>query len=122
MFIQYFESIREQLGQIVLVSPDVGNVKMANRYASWLGGDLAIIEKRRLSGTEVISSNIIGDVKGKTVLMCDDMITTAGDHLWSGQAGHGARGQGRDCGGHAPGAGRLGPWSGLPSLPSAESW
>jgi ribose-phosphate pyrophosphokinase len=78
VFIKYFESIREQLGQVVLVSPDVGNVKMANRYASWLGGELAIIDKRRISGSDVVAANIIGDVKGKTVLMFDDMITTAG--------------------------------------------
>jgi ribose-phosphate pyrophosphokinase len=78
VFIRYFESIRDQLGDIVLVSPDVGNVKRANRYASYLGGDFAIIDKRRKSGTEVISTNIIGDVKGKTVVMVDDMISTAG--------------------------------------------
>ncbi len=78
VFIRHFESIREQLGPIVLVSPDVGNVKRANRYASYLGGDFAIIDKRRKSGSEVVSTNIIGDVKGRTVLMVDDMISTAG--------------------------------------------
>ena len=78
VFIRHFESIREQLGQIVLVSPDVGNVKRASRYASYLGGDFAIIDKRRKSGSEVVSTNIIGDVHGKTVLMIDDMISTAG--------------------------------------------
>jgi ribose-phosphate pyrophosphokinase len=78
VFVSYFESIRQQLGQIVLVSPDVGNVKRANRYATWLGAELAIVDKRRKSGTEVVSANIIGEVKGKTVLMIDDMITTAG--------------------------------------------
>ena len=76
--VNHFESIREELGELVLVSPDVGNVKTANAYASWLGGDLAIIDKRRKSGSEVVSANIIGDVKGKTALMVDDMITTAG--------------------------------------------
>ena len=74
----YFESVREELGELVLVSPDVGNVKMANAYANWLNGELAIIDKRRKSGSEVVSANIIGDVKGKTALMVDDMITTAG--------------------------------------------
>ncbi|MCC7146838.1 MAG: ribose-phosphate pyrophosphokinase [Phycisphaeraceae bacterium] len=78
VMVRYFESIREELGDIVLVSPDVGNVKTANRYATWLGGDLAIIDKRRKSGSEVVSANLIGEVKGKTVVMIDDMISTAG--------------------------------------------
>lgn len=76
--VEYFTGIREQLGDLVLVSPDVGNVKMANAYANWLGGELAIIDKRRKSGSEVVSANIIGEVKGKTALMVDDMISTAG--------------------------------------------
>jgi ribose-phosphate pyrophosphokinase len=78
VFVEYIESIRNTLGDIVLVSPDVGNVKTANMYANVLGGDLAIIDKRRKSGSEVVSTNIIGDVKNKTVLMFDDMISTAG--------------------------------------------
>ncbi|MCC7203670.1 MAG: ribose-phosphate pyrophosphokinase [Phycisphaeraceae bacterium] len=76
--VRYFESIREELGDIVLVSPDVGNVKTANRYATWLGGDLAIIDKRRVSGSQVVSANLIGEVKNRTVLMVDDMISTGG--------------------------------------------
>lgn len=62
----------------VFVSPDVGNVKRAQVYANMLGGDLCIIDKRRKSGTEIEAAHIIGDVRGKTVLMTDDMITTAG--------------------------------------------
>lgn len=75
---RYFETIRAELGPIVLVSPDVGNVKLANRYANWLGGDLAIVDKRRKSGSETEAVNLIGDVKDRTVIMFDDMITTAG--------------------------------------------
>ena len=78
VLVEYIDSIRDQLGDIVLVSPDVGNVKTASMYADLLGGDLAIIDKRRQSGTEVFSANLIGKVDGKTVLMFDDMITTAG--------------------------------------------
>ena len=78
VFVKHIESIRDQLGDVVLVSPDVGNVKTANMYANVLGGDLAIIDKRRKSGSEVVSTNIIGDVRGRTVLMFDDMISTAG--------------------------------------------
>jgi ribose-phosphate pyrophosphokinase len=78
VLIKYFKSIREQFGEVVLVSPDAGNVKMANQYANALGGDLAIVDKRRRSGSKVYSANLIGDVKGREVLMFDDMITTAG--------------------------------------------
>lgn len=78
VFIDYLESIRHELGDMVLVSPDVGNVKTATMYAGQLGGELAIIDKRRKSGAEVLSANLVGDVQGKTVLMIDDMISTAG--------------------------------------------
>jgi len=62
----------------VIVSPDVGNVKTAKIYAQDLGGELAVIDKRRISGSEAVATRIIGDVKDKDVLMFDDMITTAG--------------------------------------------
>lgn len=76
--VKFFETMRDELGEIAVVSPDVGNVKLANRYAGWLGGDLAIVDKRRKSGSEVQSANLIGEVKDKTVLMFDDMISTGG--------------------------------------------
>jgi len=63
---------------LVLVSPDAGNTKCARVYAERLGGELAIIDKRRTSGSTVEVGRIIGDVKGKTVMMMDDMISTAG--------------------------------------------
>jgi len=69
---------RQNFENLVLVSPDVGNVKRARVYAQRLGGDLAIIDKRRTSGASVELGRIIGDVKGCTVLMMDDMISTAG--------------------------------------------
>jgi len=78
VFLDYFESIREELGDLCLVSPDVGNVKVAEGLANLLDGDLAIINKQRISGTEVSVGNIIGSVEGKTVLMFDDMVSTAG--------------------------------------------
>ncbi len=64
--------------RLVLVSPDPGNAKRARMYAERLGGELAIIDKRRKSGSQVEVGRIIGDVKGRTVLMMDDMISTAG--------------------------------------------
>lgn len=78
VFEEYLLGIREQLGDLVVVSPDVGNVKVANMYADMLGADLAIVDKRRKSGTEVVMNHVIGDVRGKTVLMVDDMISTGG--------------------------------------------
>jgi ribose-phosphate pyrophosphokinase len=72
----FFESLND--GPLVVVSPDIGNAKKARVYAERLGGELAIVDKRRVSGSEAVSYNIIGDVKEKTVLMVDDMIATAG--------------------------------------------
>ena len=78
IFRSRFEKTREELGDLTLVSPDVGNVKTANLYADALGADLAIVDKRRQSGEKVVSRNLIGDVEGRSVLMVDDMISTAG--------------------------------------------
>jgi ribose-phosphate pyrophosphokinase len=77
VFVDYFESIRHELPDLCLVSPDVGNLKVAEGMQNLLKGDIAFINKKRISGTEV-SGQIIGDVKGKTVLMFDDIISTAG--------------------------------------------
>jgi ribose-phosphate pyrophosphokinase len=78
VFIEHFDGIRSNLGEIVVVSPDVGNVKVANMYARQFDADIAIIDKRRESGMKVSTKNLIGEVKGRTVLMFDDMISTAG--------------------------------------------
>ncbi|MFG0246217.1 MAG: ribose-phosphate diphosphokinase [Phycisphaerales bacterium JB052] len=78
VFFDYFMSIREQLGDLCLVSPDVGNVKVAESMANLLDADLAIINKRRLTGDTVRVGNLIGDVRNKNVLMFDDMISTGG--------------------------------------------
>ncbi len=70
---------RETLTQTpVFVSPDVGNIKRVRMYAQRLNGDLAIIDKRRVSGSEAEVENVIGEVEGRDVLMIDDMIATGG--------------------------------------------
>jgi ribose-phosphate pyrophosphokinase len=69
---------RLNLKHLTVVSPDVGNVKMARTYAALLGGDLAIIDKERVSGSEVRTGALIGSVKGRNVLLVDDMITSGG--------------------------------------------
>ncbi|MFM9957022.1 MAG: ribose-phosphate diphosphokinase [Phycisphaerales bacterium] len=78
VFVDYLDEIRGELPDLVVVSPDVGNVKVATGYADILGGDLAITFKKRISGSEVQASQIVGNVKGRTVLMVDDMVSTAG--------------------------------------------
>ena len=66
------------LGDLVVVSPDVGGVKMASAYAEALKGALAIVVKRRLSATEIEAVTVIGDVEGKNVILVDDLTETAG--------------------------------------------
>jgi len=66
------------LKDCAIVSPDVGNLKQATSYAQQLGYDIAVIDKRRVSGSEATASRVIGDVKGKDVLIFDDMIATGG--------------------------------------------
>jgi ribose-phosphate pyrophosphokinase len=63
---------------VVVVSPDVGGLKMAHAYAQTLGSDLAIVAKRRKSATEIESMTLIGEVEGKNILLVDDLTETAG--------------------------------------------
>jgi len=69
---------KKKLGELVVVSPDVGGLKMAYAYSQTLDASLAIIAKRRRSATEVDSLAIIGEVRGKNVLLIDDLTETAG--------------------------------------------
>jgi len=62
----------------VVVSPDVGGLKMADAYSQALGASLAIVAKRRKSATEIEALNVIGDVEGREVIMVDDLTETAG--------------------------------------------
>ncbi|MDC0708530.1 ribose-phosphate pyrophosphokinase [Stigmatella sp. ncwal1] len=62
----------------VIVSPDLGAMKRAERYAALLKLPLAVVHKRRMSGSQVQAHNITGDVKGCAPILVDDMISTAG--------------------------------------------
>jgi ribose-phosphate pyrophosphokinase len=62
----------------VIVAPDLGAVRLANRYATTLGLPVAVCHKRRLTGTEVSVNRITGDVAGRRCLIVDDMISTGG--------------------------------------------
>lgn len=62
----------------IVVTPDIGSVKLARAYASQLGVDIVIVDKHRSTATDVEVVTIIGDVKGKDVLLADDICSTAG--------------------------------------------
>ncbi len=73
---EYLKS--KKLQDLVVVSPDVGGLKMAHAYSQVLDASLAIVAKRRKSATEVESVAVIGEIRGKNVLMVDDLTETAG--------------------------------------------
>ena len=62
----------------VVVSPDVGGLKMASAYSQALNASLAIVAKRRKSATEIEALNVIGEVEGRGVILVDDLTETAG--------------------------------------------
>ena len=76
VFRRYYEM--KKLDNLVVVATDVSAAKMARGYARRLGGDLAIIDKRRPAPNEAEVSNIVGEVAGKHCIVPDDMIDTAG--------------------------------------------
>lgn len=76
MFIDYIKN--KNLKNPIIASPDIGGVTRARSYATKLGYDLVIIDKRREKANEAEVMNIIGDVKGKDVILVDDMVDTAG--------------------------------------------
>jgi len=73
---RYFQD--QHLDDLVCVSPDIGGVKMVNAYAHMFHAPLAIVAKERRSADDVEILNVVGDVKGRTVLMVDDLTETAG--------------------------------------------
>ena len=70
----------------VVVSPDVGSVGRARNFASRVNASLAIVDKRRPKANAIEVMNVIGDVEGKTCLMVDDMIDTAGTIVQGAEA------------------------------------
>ena len=77
VLLDHFISRRSE-ENLAVVAPDVGSIKMARAFAKRLGAPLAIIDKRRPRPNEAEVMNFIGDVKGKNVVLFDDMIDTAG--------------------------------------------
>jgi ribose-phosphate pyrophosphokinase len=74
------DRLRTLQGDLAIVSPDAGRVKVAERYAIQLGADLAIVHKRRSHSAfnSVEAKEVVGDVDGKVCVIVDDMIDTAG--------------------------------------------
>lgn len=76
VFIDYITSL--DMKDIVVVSPDVGGIKMARAYAKRLSAGLAIIDKRRISTDKAEVMHILGEVEGKNAIITDDLVATAG--------------------------------------------
>jgi len=77
---------RKKLSPIVVVSPDVGGIKMARAYAKRLKASLAVVDKRRNSPTATEVMHILGEVKGKICLLVDDLIATGSSLVEAAEA------------------------------------
>jgi ribose-phosphate pyrophosphokinase len=73
--------LNKKLKNMVVVSPDVGGLKMARAYAKRLGADLAIVDKRRASPEKTEVMHVLGNVRGKNAIMVDDIIATGGSMI-----------------------------------------
>ena len=72
------EQFRKKMGEVMVVSPDVGGVARARELAKRINSPLAIVDKRREKAGEVAEMTVIGSVEGKICLIVDDMCDTAG--------------------------------------------
>lgn len=84
------------LENLVVVAPDSGSVKVTKAYADQLGADFAVVDKRRLSARQVEMATLIGEVKGRDVLITDDMTSTGGTLINAARVCK-ERGAGRVC-------------------------
>ncbi|OIO39691.1 MAG: phosphoribosylpyrophosphate synthetase [Candidatus Omnitrophica bacterium CG1_02_49_16] len=73
--VEYFNN--KKIKNLVVASPDVGGIKMARAYAKRLNANLAIVDKRRIDDRHAEVMNILGDVKGKNIVIVDDLVATA---------------------------------------------
>ncbi|MBV9195640.1 MAG: ribose-phosphate pyrophosphokinase [Solirubrobacterales bacterium] len=88
MLTQYFADLG--LRDLVVVAPDAGRVKLNKKFAATMGADLAILNKERPAQQVAEIGYVIGDVAGKTAVLVDDMIGTAGTLKAAAQAVHNA--------------------------------
>jgi ribose-phosphate pyrophosphokinase len=83
MLTQYFDDLGLQ--DVVVVAPDAGRVKLNKKFASKIGAELAILDKERPAQQVAEIGYVIGDVRGRTAIIVDDMIDTAGTLRAAGQ-------------------------------------
>ena len=76
VLIQHFRDLA--IPDLVVVAPDVGSIKMARAYSKRLGGSLALVDKRRTTKDQTEVMNVIGEVKGRNIVIFDDLISTGG--------------------------------------------
>ena len=76
VFLDYFKDFNRQ--ELVVISPDVGGVERARKFAARMDAGLVIIDKRRPKANEAVVYNVIGDVKDKVAIIFDDIVDTAG--------------------------------------------
>ena len=76
VFLDYFKNFNRE--DIVVISPDVGGVERARKFAARMDAGLVIIDKRRPKANEAVVYNVIGDVKDKVAIIFDDIVDTAG--------------------------------------------
>lgn len=91
LLVNYFKD--RNLENLVIVSPDVGRVKMAKKFSDRIGASLAILHKSRPAHNVAEVSHVIGEVEGRPCLLVDDMVDTAGTLVSGAQAliEHGAK-------------------------------
>jgi ribose-phosphate pyrophosphokinase len=80
---RYFKE--KNLPDLVVVSPDIGGVKMVSAYANMFHAPLAIVAKKRKSASEVEMLNVVGEVRGKNVILVDDLTESAGTLMGAAQ-------------------------------------
>jgi len=78
LFADYFRTAAPHDVPLAAVSPDLGRVKLARRLSTMLGADFAVVTKTRPAHDVAEAAEVIGDVRGKVVIMGDDMIVTGG--------------------------------------------
>jgi ribose-phosphate pyrophosphokinase len=77
IFLPYIQENLD-VDNIIMAAPDTGGTKRANAYSKYLNTDLAITYKQRKVANEIANMTVIGDVKGKDVILVDDIVDTAG--------------------------------------------
>ena len=77
---------KKKMKNLVIASPDVGGIKMARAYAKRMNAHLAIVDKRRIDDQHTETMSILGEVKGKNIIIVDDLVATASSICEAAQA------------------------------------